>query len=204
MLVTTDELTEHEARDLSRDIQTAREHSLREVGKRYLKLQTGGMTQGEIAEAERVTQGTVSRAIAAATISDSVATLFDDINALSNRNYQFLVDVDAAFLTASDDQKSNLCERVKELRERPEHSEKSAEERKDAIIRELKNWLEDHQAQAPSKEVREDLIRPRRGMRAVVKKTKHSVVFHLTKLPEETAATIETFIRDTLKNLANK
>lgn len=49
VLVTDSEISNDDARQLALDIQTSKEHNLREVGLRLLKLREKGMSQKEIA-----------------------------------------------------------------------------------------------------------------------------------------------------------
>ena len=52
ILVTKDEISLGDARQLASDIQTAREHTLRELGKRFEVMYGKNMTKEEIARAE--------------------------------------------------------------------------------------------------------------------------------------------------------
>ncbi len=67
-MVTSDKLTAEEARQLAKDIQTAKEHNIREIGLRLLSLKESGLNQKEIAEQEGLSQAKVTRAIQAATV----------------------------------------------------------------------------------------------------------------------------------------
>ncbi|EIC1586916.1 ParB/RepB/Spo0J family partition protein [Escherichia coli] len=93
VLVTEDELSLAEAQELSRDIQTAKEHSLREKGIRYLAMSGAGMTQEAISKAENISQTSVSRAIQAASVSDGLINLFPDLNELNYKDYKYLLEV---------------------------------------------------------------------------------------------------------------
>ncbi len=46
ILVTEDEISLEDARQLAKDIQTAREHTLREIGQRYQFMYANGMSGG--------------------------------------------------------------------------------------------------------------------------------------------------------------
>jgi len=69
VLVTDAAITPDEARRLAQDIQTAREHNLREVGMRLLTLKDGGLSQKEIAENQGLSQAKVTRALQAARLA---------------------------------------------------------------------------------------------------------------------------------------
>ncbi len=51
-MVTEEHLSADEARQLAKDIQTAKEHNLREIGLRLIALKESGFNQKEIAELE--------------------------------------------------------------------------------------------------------------------------------------------------------
>ncbi|KTG78203.1 chromosome partitioning protein ParB, partial [Klebsiella pneumoniae] len=61
ILVTEDEISLEDARQLAKDIQTAREHTLREIGQRYQFMYANGMSKDEIARVEDVSPASVSR-----------------------------------------------------------------------------------------------------------------------------------------------
>jgi ParB family chromosome partitioning protein len=91
VLVTDDALSVTEARTLAQDIQTAREHNIREVGMRLLTLKESGLTQKEIAEAEGLSQAKVTRALQAASVSAELLPLFPVQSELSFSDYKILL-----------------------------------------------------------------------------------------------------------------
>lgn len=93
ILVTRDELDLADARQLAKDIQTAREHSLRELGKRFEVMYDKGMTKEEIALAENISPAKVSRAFQAASVPDEMISVFPDINDISLSDYQLLLQI---------------------------------------------------------------------------------------------------------------
>lgn len=60
-MVTNELLSADEARHLAKDIQTAKEHNLREIGLRLMALKESGFNQKEIAELEGLSQAKVTR-----------------------------------------------------------------------------------------------------------------------------------------------
>lgn len=76
VLVTQAELSIDDARQLAADIQTAKEHNIREIGLRLLKLRENGMSQKEIAEVERLSAAKVTRAIQAASVPSEIVAIF--------------------------------------------------------------------------------------------------------------------------------
>lgn len=93
ILVTKDEISITDARQLATDIQTAREHSLRELGKRFEVMYDNGMTKEEIARAENISPAKVTRAFQAAAVPDEIVAVFPVINDISLTDYQLLLQV---------------------------------------------------------------------------------------------------------------
>lgn len=93
ILVTKDEISIADARQLATDIQTAREHSLRELGKRFEVMYGNGMTKDDIARAENISPAKVTRAFQAAAVPDEMVAVFPVINDISLADYQLLLQV---------------------------------------------------------------------------------------------------------------
>ncbi|WP_158784171.1 ParB family protein [Pantoea sp. BAV 3049] len=91
VLATDEELTATEAKDLAKDIQTAREHNLREVGMRLLALKNSGLSQKEIAEDENLSQAKVTRALQAASVSADMLAVFPVQSELTYPDYKTLL-----------------------------------------------------------------------------------------------------------------
>ncbi|MBK0003971.1 ParB/RepB/Spo0J family partition protein [Erwinia sp. S63] len=92
VLVTRDALSLADARQLAVDIQTAREHTLRELGKRLKLMYPSDMKQAEIASAEGLSAAKVTRAFQAAAVPDVMIAVFPSVNELSISDYQALLD----------------------------------------------------------------------------------------------------------------
>ncbi|HFO2533876.1 TPA: ParB family protein [Yersinia enterocolitica] len=93
ILVTKDEISITDARQLATDIQTVREHSLRELGKRFEVMYDNGMTKEDIARAENISPAKVTRAFQAAAVPDEMVAVFPVINDISLTDYQLLLQV---------------------------------------------------------------------------------------------------------------
>ncbi len=91
ILVTKDDISLADARQLAKDIQTAREHSLRELGKRLEVTYGTSMTKEEIALIENLSPAKVTRAFQAASVPDEMVAVFPVINEISLSDYQFLL-----------------------------------------------------------------------------------------------------------------
>lgn len=94
VLTTDEELTPAEARALAKDIQTAREHNIREVGLRLRTLKNSGMSQKDIAEVENLSQATVTRALQAASVPHELISVFPVQAVLSFADYKSLLSIE--------------------------------------------------------------------------------------------------------------
>ncbi|OEF91671.1 ParB family protein [Vibrio splendidus] len=108
VLVSDDDITPADAKALAKSIQTAKEHNLYELGKRFLLMKDAGMTQQEIASSFSISQSRVSKAMKAATISQELYALFYDINELSGADYAELAKIDTYLLRSEKNYLSNL------------------------------------------------------------------------------------------------
>lgn len=93
VLVTRDALSLTDARQLAVDIQTAKEHTLRELGKRLKLMYSDGISQAEIASAEGLSAAKVTRAFQAAAVPDEIIAVFPSVSELSINDYQTLLEV---------------------------------------------------------------------------------------------------------------
>ncbi len=92
ILITQDDISIADAKALAKQLQTAKEHNLREIGKQCLAIKKANpnLTQAEIAAQVGLSQAGVSKAIKAANISDQLVKLFPVVNALSHPDYTLL------------------------------------------------------------------------------------------------------------------
>lgn len=93
VLVTKDELSLSDARQLAIDIQTAKEHTLRELGNRLRLMYPEHMNQSDIAAAEGLSPAKVTRAFQAASVPDEMIAVFPSIGELSINDYKTLLDI---------------------------------------------------------------------------------------------------------------
>ena len=93
VLITKDELTLADARQLAVDIQTAKEHTLRELGKRLKLMYPDDMNQADIAAAEGLSPAKVTRAFQAASVPDEIISVFPSVSELSITDYQTLLEI---------------------------------------------------------------------------------------------------------------
>lgn len=93
VLVTKDELSLSDARQLALDIQTAKEHTLRELGNRLKLMYPEHMNQSDIAAAEGLSPAKVTRAFQAASVPDEMISVFPSVGELSINDYKTLLDI---------------------------------------------------------------------------------------------------------------
>ncbi|CDG96842.1 Plasmid Partition par B protein [Xenorhabdus bovienii str. puntauvense] len=94
ILVTNTDISSEDARQLAADIQTAKEHNIREIGLRLIQLRDGGMTQKEIAASQKISPAKVTRAIQCASVSNDMVAIFPIQSELSYPDYKLLLDID--------------------------------------------------------------------------------------------------------------
>lgn len=204
MLVTEDEITLAEAQELSRAIQTAKEHSVREKGMRYLAMASSGLSQEAISKIENISQTSVSRAIQAASVADGLIELFPDLNELNHSDYKYL-------LTISEDQQSpeqldELTAQLK-LQKEDEEATRGVSLEKDEILKLIKK----HIALKSKGESRGPTFEPivkfeDRRVTAKVKlnKEKRTVSYEFKRLPQNIQNRIDSAIQDILSEVASK
>lgn len=99
ILVTDEDITTEDARRLAEDIQTAREHNLREIGMRLLALRDSGISQKDIAASQKLSTAKVTRAIQAASVPPEVLSVFPDHSELSYPDYKALLEISVSLST---------------------------------------------------------------------------------------------------------
>lgn len=140
ILVTQDDISITDAKALAKQLQTAKEHNLREIGLQCLVIQktNQGITQADIAQRVGLSQAGVSKAMKAASIDEKLVKLFPVVNALAHPDYALLDKVMKAcensallkaFIKKIDAQFVNI------------QAEYSLEDQKDAIIASIKSEL---------------------------------------------------------------
>jgi len=95
IMVTKSAISADEARKLAKDIQTAKEHNIREVGLRLMALKNTGMSQKEIAQNEGLSEAKVTRAIQAASVSSLLISVFPVQSELGFADYKALGNLEA-------------------------------------------------------------------------------------------------------------
>lgn len=99
VLVTESDISASDARQLAADLQTAKEHNLREIGLRLLILRENGMTQKEIAQSEMLSEAKVTRAIQAASVPPEMLAPFPVQSELAYTDFKLLLDIHQQLMT---------------------------------------------------------------------------------------------------------
>lgn len=129
VLVTKDALSLSDARQLAIDIQTAKEHTLRELGNRLKLMYPEHMNQSDIAAAEGLSPSKVTRAFQAASVPDEMIAVFPSVVDLSINDYKTLLDI--AEKAAS--RQISVQELADDVRERLAHD--AVSERDDPVVK---------------------------------------------------------------------
>ncbi|KGT87110.1 chromosome partitioning protein ParB [Erwinia typographi] len=198
ILVTKDEISLADARQLATDIQTAREHSLRELGKRFEVMYGNGMTKDEIAKAENISPAKVTRAFQAASVPDEMISVFPVINDISLADYQLLLQI-------AEDAKSKgvaVRELMEQVRLQIAESETAGTDKRKilAIIRDKSKNLKP----TPVKQVETVKLREFSDRRQYAKKKtdqkKRLVVYEFSRI----SPAVQSAIDDAIKKIMNE
>ncbi|EGR2303165.1 ParB/RepB/Spo0J family partition protein [Vibrio parahaemolyticus] len=149
ILVTQDEISVSDAKALAKQLQTAKEHNLREIGQQCIAIKSANaeITQAEIAKQVGLSQAGVSKAMKAASIDEKLVKLFPVVNALSHPDYALL---DKVMKTCDD--KKQIASFAKKIEKNLVNiqAEYSLEEQKDAIVAAIKGELKIAEAKKES------------------------------------------------------
>ena len=198
ILVTKDEISLADARQLAIDIQTAREHTLRELGKRFEVMYGKNMTKEEIARAENISKAKVTRAFQAAAVPDEMIAVFPVASDLALPDYQLLLQI------SEDANAKNvpIGDLVDTVRERIAETE-GAQEDKAKILAIFKAESKSLKP-APVKSVVVEKLRDFSDRRQYARKKsdpkKRVVAYEFSRLPSE----VQTEIDEAIKKIIGK
>lgn len=153
VLVTETSISNDDARQLAADIQTAKEHNLREIGLRLLKLRDEGMSQKEIAFSEQLSAAKVTRAIQAASVPDDIISLFPVQSELTNGDYRGLLIIDKLITANNLPRDMLLTDMTQKIHTLTDKGKVAPDELKKAILSELKMLTEQLTQKAKSEAV---------------------------------------------------
>jgi len=141
VLVTDADISTEDARKLASDIQTAKEHNLREVGLRLASLKNSGMSQKEIAESQGLSQAKVTRALQAAMVPSEILAIFPVQSELTYPDYKQLLSLSEFLVEKNltvDDFLTELDLQINAVHAKESHS---SEEIKNALLGVMKKAL---------------------------------------------------------------
>ncbi|MEN4909817.1 ParB family protein [Rahnella bonaserana] len=113
VLVTESDISASDARQLAADLQTAKEHNLREIGLRLQILRENGMSQKDIAHSEMLSEAKVTRAIQAASVPSKMLAPFPVQSELTYPDFKLLLDLHQQLL-AKQIEVDDVVEKVNE------------------------------------------------------------------------------------------
>ncbi|MEB5707938.1 ParB family protein [Pantoea anthophila] len=205
VLVTADALSLADARQLAADIQTAKEHNLRELGLRFMLMNENGMSKSEIAKAEGISNAKVSRAFQAAAVPAEFIGLFPVVSELTLQDYQLLLDVWEEAKAEAADVTELVCGIEQQLEAESLLLSANADEKKSAILNAFKSARRQLKKPVPvSKTVTEKLATFTTANTYARRKTndeKRTVQYEFSRLPKEIAEQIDASIRQILATM---
>ena len=199
ILVTNDDISMADAKALAKQLQSAKEHNLREIGMQCVALQKVNqeITQAEIAQQVGLSQAGVSKAIKAANVSEKLVQLFPVVNALSHPDYALLDKV----MKACDESKSlnNFISRIAKKVVNIQ-AEYSTQDQKDAIVSAIKSELKLAEAKKEKAEVEVTTLAEfdAKGMFARKKVKGRNFSYEFGRLSKEVQAELDRAIKSVL------
>lgn len=203
VLVTSDELDISDARQLAADIQTAKEHNLRELGLRFALMNQNGMSKSDIAKVEGISNAKVTRAFQAASVPAELIALFPVVSELTLPDYQLLLDVtDNA--RAESVAIGDVAEQVRKLIGEHPQQGNSADEQKNQILghfRAAKRSLVPPKPKALVTEKLADFADRNMQARRKVNTEKRAISYEFVRLPKDAVEQIEAAIKQVLSGV---
>ncbi|MDK9785131.1 ParB/RepB/Spo0J family partition protein [Vibrio sp. B172a] len=201
ILVTRDEITISDAKALAKQLQTAKEHNLREIGLQCvaIKATNKDITQTEIAKQVGLSQAGVSKAMKAASIDEKLIKLFPIANDLSHPDYSLL---DRVMKICDDNEKLAIFAEMIEQKLVNIQAEYSLEDQKDAIVGLIKSELKIVEAKAKqindTTEVTQLALFNSKGMFARKRVKGRNFSYEFGRLSKEIQNKLDAAIRDIL------
>ncbi|MGV7963688.1 ParB/RepB/Spo0J family partition protein [Photorhabdus tasmaniensis] len=199
VLVTDENISLADARALSKAIQTAKEHSIREKGFRYLAMVSTGHSQESISKIENISQASVSRAIQAASVSQGLIDLFPDLNELVYADYKYLLDITEA--QSMPQTLQELETQLKSLKNEAE-GEYGARLDKDAIIKLIKRHVSEKKEPKKAAPKFEPIVKfkdSKTTAKVRMDKEKRTLSYEFKRLSSETQKRIQDAITEILE-----
>lgn len=207
VLVTRDALSLSDARQLATDIQTAREHTLRELGKRLKLMYPADMNQSDIAAAEGLSAAKVTRAFQAAAVPEEIIAVFPSVSELSISDYQILLEVTERART-SGISTEEFTDHVRARIESDAHHDRADPTYKAKIISYFRaESAEPKKGSASKKVVTEKLAEFADKKQFARKKTysdKRVITYEFSRLPAACQAELDAAVRSVIERMVVK
>lgn len=199
VMYTKSEISPADARQLAHDIQTAKEHNIREVGLRLVAMRDSGINQKDIAEKERMSPAKVTRAIQAASVPEEMLVVFPVRSELGYNDYKKLLAV-SLLVEEKGLSLSELVERVRtEATPLREADGANHEDVKNDIVKLyeiLHKELIGKVSKKPDIEVLKKYTDSRMYARKKVNTKDRKVVYEFSRISKEAQDKIDEAIRD--------
>ncbi|CAM3943183.1 ParB family protein [Xenorhabdus thuongxuanensis] len=207
VLVASEDINVKDARQLAADLQTAKEHNLRELGLRFQLMLDSGMTKSEIAKVEGISNAKVTRAFQAASVPIEIISFFPIVSELSLPDYKFLLDM----VKEIEKRQLSLAEILDEVREKID-KEKIEEEAPDAIKNAIMNHFRNIKlTRRASRPISHAVVTPliefedkRTYARRKENPKNRTLVYEFSRIDKELQSRIDKALQDIFKSYNEK
>lgn len=207
VLVTKDDLDISDARQLAIDIQTAKEHTLRELGKRLKLMYPEEMSQTDIAKAEGFSTAKITRALQAASVPEEMISVFPSVSELAIVDYQFLLQVAAKAREKRIDI-SSIVAGVRQRIEKMSTSELEDPASKIRIISFYRAETNNVKKLKPGKKLVTENLATFRDKKQFARKKNDTdrrlITYEFSRIPAVYQAEIDTAIRSTIERMRDE
>ena len=206
VLVTADEISIGDARQLAADIQTAKEHNLRELGLRFMLMHDNGMSKSDIAKAEGISNAKVSRAFQAAAVPGDIIEMFPVVSELTLQDYQLLLDVSEEAKAEAVDISGVIAQIQKNIEDAGElNGDINADDKKAQILSYFRAAKRQLKNPSPAKKIVTEKLASFTDRNAYARRKinddKRLVQYEFSRLPKDVADKIDKAIKDILSGM---
>ncbi|MEA1064371.1 ParB family protein [Erwinia sp. HR93] len=200
ILVTDSDITPEDARYLAREIQTAREHNLREIGQQIQRMKDSGLSQKEIADIQGLSQAKVTRALQAAMVPQPLIALFPIVAELTHPDYKTLLDIASLLESQHINLGSFVLDIAEKIADLQANSSLAADEQKSQIMAMIRKATSQGESGKAEKTKTTALWQFDDKDRFARKKQKgRSFSYEFNRLPKTVQKELDDVIAETLK-----
>ncbi|EKG3330967.1 virulence regulon transcriptional activator VirB, partial [Escherichia coli] len=183
-----------DARKLANDIQTAKEHSIRELGIGLNFLKVSGMSYKDIAKKENLSRAKVTRAFQAASVPQEIISLFPIASELNFNDYKILFNYYKGLEKANESLSSTLPILKEEIKDLDTNLPP------DIYKKEILNIIKKSKNRKQNPSLKVDSLFISKDKRTYIKrkenKTNRTLIFTLSKINKTVQREIDEAIRD--------